>query len=403
MFPLERHQPYLVPRKEIEARLLAFQQRLRSLDVALAWIDHQADRFYFTGSIQDGTLLLPADGPPRFFVRRSLKRARSESPLEVEVFPGRRNLAGIAEDMLPAGGRLGLSLDVTPAASYLWLQEQLPGVPLADLTLGLKLQKAVKSDWEIAQIRTAAERTSVIFGEIDRHLREGCTELELSASVEHRLRLMGHGGTVRIRRPGADLSMLYAVSGQGGLYPTNFDGPVGGEGLYPFSSPGSGWKTITASETVMLDMVFAFNGYHSDIARTFCAGSVLPAGARAAHELCLDTLRYLEERLTPGTLCDELFRETLAWVQEQGEPEGFMGYGENRVKFFGHGVGLELDEYPILADRVELALKPGMVVAVEPKAFLEGVGPVGIENTYVINEDGCESLCPSPREIICIG
>ena len=403
MFPLERHQPYLVPRMEIEARVAAFQQRLQSQDIALAWIDHQADRFYFTGSIQDGALLMPADGPPRFFVRRSLKRAQSESPLELEVFPGRRNLAAIAGEILPAGGRLGLSLDVTPAASYLWLQEQLPSVPLADLTLELKLQKAVKSDWERAQIRAAAAKTAVIFDEIDQHLREGCTELELSSSVEHRLRLMGHGGTVRIRRPGADLSMLYAVSGQGGLYPTNFDGPVGGEGLYPFSSPGSGWKSITAKETVMLDMVFAYNGYHSDIARTFCTGRKLPAGAQEAHERCLETLRYLEERLTPGTRCDELFRGTLAWVQGRGEPEGFMGYGENRVKFFGHGVGLELDEFPILADRVELALQPGMVVAVEPKAFLEGVGPVGVENTYVIEEDGCESLCKSPQEIVCIG
>ena len=94
------------------------------------------------------------------------------------------------------------------------------------------------------------------------------------------------------------------------------------------------------------------------------------------------------------------YREPEIHTFQYGEPEGFMGFEDNRVKFFGHGVGLELDEFPVLADRVDLELAPGMVVAVEPKAFLSGVGPVGIENTYLIGEDGCESLCSSPREIV---
>ena len=80
--------------------------------------------------------------------------------------------------------------------------------------------------------------------------------------------------------------------------------------------------------------------------------------------------------------------------EEIGEPEGFMGYAENRVRFFGHGVGLELDELPVLADRIEIDLVPGMVIAVEPKAFLEDVGPVGVENTYIVTENGYENLCP---------
>ncbi len=400
MFPLQRHQPYLIQGPELAGRSASFQKRLREAGVDLAWIDHQADRFYFTGSIQDGTLLLPSDGEPHFFVRRSRSRAEQESPLPVRPFPGRRGLAAAAKEFLPGGGRLGVSLDVTSAATYLWLQKQLPETELVDITMPLKLQKAVKTPWEQEQIRIASRKATALFDEIDQHLREGITELELSASVEHRLRLLGHGGTVRIRRPGADLSMLYAVSGEGGLYPTNFDGPVGAEGLYPFSSPGSGWKKIAAGETVMLDMVFAYNGYHTDNARTFFMGAEVPERARQAHQLCLDTLLYLEERLRPGTHCAELFRETQGWVEAQGEPEGFMGFEDNRVKFFGHGVGLELDEFPILADRVDLELAPGMVVAVEPKAFLSGVGPVGIENTYLIGEDGCESLCSSPREIV---
>ena len=76
-----------------------------------------------------------------------------------------------------------------------------------------------------------------------------------------------------------------------------------------------------------------------------------------------------------------------------------MGYGENRVKFFGHGVGLELDEFPIIAAKIDLDLKPGMVIALEPKAYLPKIGPVGIENTYLITENKCKNLCPLEEEI----
>ena len=62
----------------------------------------------------------------------------------------------------------------------------------------------------------------------------------------------------------------------------------------------------------------------------------------------------------------------------------------------------ELDELPVIAARLDLELRPGMVVAVEPKAFLEGIGPVGIENTYLITPGGCESLCTAECEIMSI-
>ena len=69
--------------------------------------------------------------------------------------------------------------------------------------------------------------------------------------------------------------------------------------------------------------------------------------------------------MSPGRLCADVYKEVNGWAQAEGPPEGFKGYGENRVKFFGHGVGLELDEMPVIADRIELELQAGMVVAVE--------------------------------------
>jgi Xaa-Pro aminopeptidase len=212
------------------------------------------------------------------------------------------------------------------------------------------------------------------------------------------MRRAGHAGTIRIRRTTADLTAAHLASGSSALYPTNFDGPVGAEGPYP-ASPGPGWKIIQKGVTIMVDIVTAFNGYHADHTRTYHLGRNIPEKARHAHQFCLDVLERIESQLHPREKCSSIYSETNAWAEKRGMPQGFMGFGENRVKFFGHGIGTELDEFPILAAKVDLALAPGMVVAVEPKAFLEGIGPVGVENTYVITPDGCESLCTVDHEL----
>ena len=77
----------------------------------------------------------------------------------------------------------------------------------------------------------------------------------------------------------------------------------------------------------------------------------------------------------------------------------FMGAGENQVRFVAHGVGLELDEFPVVAPKFDIPIEAGTVFAVEPKIFFPGVGGIGTENTYVITEGGCERLTVSPQEV----
>jgi Xaa-Pro aminopeptidase len=403
MFPLDRHQPYLTPESEIEKRIQSFQKRLKESQTAVAWIDYPPDRLYFTGSNQDGVLMIPEKGDPLYFVRKSLTRAEHESPLKVQPWPGRKSLLNRARELLRVGDSLGFDFYVTPASTFVWLKSKLENYNIGDISGLIRHQKAVKSHWEIEQIRKASDQVLPVFEEMDRHLKPGITELEVSASIERHLRLGGHTGTIWIRRPGMDLGNIVLISGNGALYPTNFDGPDGGEGLYHGSPNGAGWKTIHEGETVMADMVSAYNGYHGDNARTFYMGSNLPQKARDAHTFCIRMLDKLESELKPGNHCETIYKDVKAWAEDRGLPEGFMGFGENQVKFFGHGIGMELDEMPILADKIDLILEPGMVIAVEPKAFLKDIGGVGLENTYIITETGCENLCPFEREIICLG
>jgi len=399
MIPAAPHVDLLAPPDEILRRIAALQGSMHAQDLTLVWIDHLTDRTYYSGSAQQGVLLVPAEGEAVFHVRKSLRRAEVESPLAVRPYPGRRALHDEVRRMAGAGARVGLALDVTPAATYVALQQALADATIVDAAGLIRLQRTVKSAWELEQIRRASDQVTTLFAEASRHVRAGISEIELTGSVEGRLRALGHGGTVRVRRPGADVSIAVAVSGDSSLYPTNFDGPVGSAGPFP-AAPGAGSaKRIVAGETVMLDVVTSHNGYHADTTRTFFVGTEVPQRALDAHELCRDVLRFLEARMRPGARCDEIYAEALGFVEQRGEPQGFMGYGENRVKFFGHGVGLELDEWPVLAARFDLRLEAGMVLAVEPKAFLQGVGPVGIENTYVITSNGCESLCPTDEGI----
>lgn len=398
MIPLSRHSDFLVPHEEIRQRIKTLQGALKDKGLSAAWVDYLTDRYYYTGSSQDGVLLVPADGEPLFFVRKSLKRATVESPLHVVPYPGRKGLLRELCDIVGTEGPVGLPFDVTPASTYVWLSTSSPHCSLADISTSIRLQKATKSAWEIAQIRTAADQATSVFEAMGDYIRPAMTELELCASIERHMRRAGHGGTLRIRRATADITAAHVAAGSGALYPTNFDGPVGGEGLYP-ASPGSGWRMITEGDTVIVDIVTTFNGYHADHTRTYYIGQEIPHKAANAHQFCLDVLQRIERQLHPGANCATIYTETNTWAEKQGMPQGFMGYGENRVKFFGHGVGTELDEFPILAAKVDLDLLQGMVVAVEPKAFLEGIGPVGVENTYVITSDGCESLCAVDHEI----
>jgi Xaa-Pro aminopeptidase len=400
VFPAEEHRDYLVPAEEIARRVAAVQRCMQSLNVAHLWIDHLVDRLYLSGSSQNGVVLVPAEGQAKYFVRKSLQRARAESPLEVLPHPGRGGLVSALGATAPQGARIGLAMDVMPAATYLWLVGELSGREFVDVSGEMRRLRATKSAWEIGQIRAASDQITTLFGEIGERMSPGMTELDLTGAVEGRLRQLGHGGTVRLRRPGADISIGTVVSGRSGMYPTNFDGPVGAPGPTPASSGGAGWKRLVAGETVMLDIVTSHNGYHADTTRTFFLGDMIPGPTSDAHEFCREILSRIEARLRPGAVCSEIYRETAADAEKLGEPEGFMGFGENRVRFFGHGVGLELDELPVLADRIDLVIEPGMVVAVEPKAFGTESGPVGIEDVYVVTESGCERLCPVPHDII---
>ena len=120
---------------------------------------------------------------------------------------------------------------------------------------------------------------------------------------------------------------------------------------------------------------------------------------KKGHEAALQIQSELIEIIKPGISCETIYETAMKKAEELNLLENFMGLGKDKVKFIGHGVGLELDELPVFAPKVQSEIQPGMTFALEPK-FVFPEGAVGIENTFVLREDGVEKLTNAPEEIV---
>ena len=205
------------------------------------------------------------------------------------------------------------------------------------------------------------------------------------------MRKNGYGGGCKVRAFNRDFLFGNIVSGANGKEPSYFDGPVNGQGVTPANNPhGAGWKKIERNESVYIDYTCVINGYTADAQRIFVMGK-LDDDLVHAHNVALTIQEEAIKAIQPGVRCSEIWELSLKIVEEEGLLNHYMGLGKDRVKFIGHGVGLELDEMPIFANGFDIVLEKGMTFALEPK-FVFNHGAVGIENTFAMTENGIEKL-----------
>lgn len=386
-----------VPREEIERRLDAFQAELVAGNLDAALVVQTTDVFYLSGTAQNAHLVVPAAGEPVLCVRKTLERALAESPLErIQPLRSLRELPGVLLAAGIRGGRLGLELDVLPAARYLDYARRFDGFELADCSEAVRRVRLRKSAWEIERIAAASEMLSHVPGWVADVLSPGMTELELAAELERQLRRAGHQGLCRMRAFNGDMFYGVVVAGPSGAVPGGTDTPLVGSGPNAAIAKGSSRRPIGRGEPVIVDLVGAWDGYLSDQTRTFSLGP-LAAHLREAHERTREILHRVAAEARPDVPASRLYDLAI----ELADPyDGFMGLGEERVSFVGHGLGLEIDEPPFLARGYDEPLESGMVFALEPKLLFPGEGAVGIENTYVVTDDGAQALTSAPEELL---
>ena len=393
----------LLPKSEVIARLRNLQRWMQDHSLDAVFIFQDADLFYFAGTVQAGMLCVPAQGEPLYLVQKSVSRARMESPWQRLVpFPGFKKVPEwLANEGLMNLRRIGIETDVLPTNYYLRLRESFPQAEFIDASDSIRRIRMIKSDYEIEQIRRAAGMLRATFERIPSWIHPGVTELELTARIEGHLRSLGHQGIVRMRAFNQRIGYGTLSSGASAAYPTSFPGPVGFVGLYAAVPSGGSEHKLAAGDPIMADFVGGYGGYIADKTRIFVLGE--PGREMAdAHRFALDLNREIESMLKPGTLCSSIYQHALERVKDSPYASGFMGAADSQVRFVGHGVGLELDELPVLAGGFDVPLASGMTIAVEPKIIFAERGGVGIENTYRVTESGFENLTVFPEEIITV-
>lgn len=387
------------PRSELDFRVARLQQSMGDAGMDGTLILHSSDLFYYCGTFQNGALYVPAEGKPLFLVRKNFSRAGEASALDYIV--PMKNIKQMPQLLMEreyaVPGVLGLEMDVIPAQMYTGLQQLFPKSNLVDCSGLIRLQRAVKSAYEIGIIKYAANQMDETFAELTGIIVTGKCEYEIAAELEYAARRRGHQGLVRLRGFNQDYHYGLVLAGENGGVESYFDGPLGGTGLNPSYPLGPGRREIRNDEPVMVDYVGAFEGYCVDMSRVFVCGK-LPEKLANAHQVALEIQSALMESAIPGKTGEELYHKALDMASKAGLADHFMGCVQ-RVSFVAHGVGIELNELPVLARGVQARLEQGMVIALEPKFIFPGEGAVGVESTHLVTEKGLQKLTCYPDQI----
>jgi Xaa-Pro aminopeptidase len=391
------------PQSEIDQRIEKLKNQLEENNIGAALLVQRADLFYFAGTIQEAHLYVPVDEEPILMVFKSLDRAIAESSLNRIV--SLTSPKGISELLRQYGYLLpqtiGMELDVLPANLYFTYQRLFEEKNLVDISHLIRLVRAIKSPYEIDMMRRAAKGSDQVAACVPEFLQEGMTELELAGKVEAEARKLGHQGIVRMRYWGGEVFYGHLMAGPSGAVPSFPLSPTGGSGAGPAVAQGPGFRPVQRHEPVMLDYVFALNGYYSDHTRIFSIGE--PADElMAAHTAMLDVQALIKNKAKPGVKSGDIYELAIERTRTLGYDKFFMGVGDERVRFVGHGIGIELDEYPFLASGQTLELQENMILALEPKLIFPGKGVVGIENTHRVTENGLEQFGQYEDNIIII-
>ena len=386
---MEQKTPALELRDRMERFRLCMDREDPAWDLAV--IFGRTNQFYFTGTMQDGVLLIPRDDEAVLWVRRSIERALDES-FFLDIRP-MRSFRDAAAGMGACPPTVHVDAEAVPLAHLERFRKHFPFVGTRSLDEQVADIRSVKSAYEISLLeRSGRIHRHVLEDRVPGMLREGMSEAGLGGEVFSLLVREGHHGISRFGRFGTEMILGQIGFGESTLYPTSFDGPGGCPGAAPGAPVlGSHRRTLAAGDLVFVDCACGVQGYHTDKTMTYMFGRSIPDEAIEAHHQCVEVQDETAALLRPGVSPSEVYETIIAGLEPEFL-ENFMGFGDRRVLFLGHGVGLQVDEMPVIARGFDEPLEEGMVIALEPKKGVEGVGMVGTENTFVVTRGGGRSI-----------
>lgn len=382
----------LLPEDEQNLRFNRVRALMKEANLPAILISDNANTYYLTGRVFSGYIYLPLEGMPIYFILR---------PVQLHgdgvVYIHKPEL--ISESLgLNMPQKLGLELDLLPYTSVMRMEKIFAGSEIVNASPLLRATRSVKTGYEIERIKLSGIKQMSVYAHIPKLYREGMTDLELQIEIERRSRLEGCLGQFRISGDSMELFMGSVLTGENADTPCPYDFAMGGGGLDPSIPVGADETVIRNGCTVMVDVNGNYTGYMTDMTRTYYLEDVSDE-AKRAHQCSIDICKALEKTGVPGTPAKQLYETAQAIVRERNLEKFFMGHKQH-APFIGHGIGIEINELPIIAPRSRDILAAGNVIALEPKFVIPKVGAVGIENSYVVTDNGLINLTPAPEQLM---
>jgi Xaa-Pro aminopeptidase len=246
----------------------------------------------------------------------------------------------------------------------------------------------------------AGEIGALVYAAVPELLKPGISEIEVGGRLTGLAMAMGHQNMLRIRGMNNEMYTWHVISGESGVVPGHLDAAFSGSGLSPAFPMGAGLKSIRPREPVLIDFGTCYNGYLVDQTRMFSIGPPDSKYVKAYEFLC-EIEAALMERLRPGASCSDLYEFAVDLGRRNGFEDAFLGPRGSKTVFVGHGVGLEINDFPFLAAGHDYRIEAGMTLALELKMVLGG-GAVGLENTLVVLEEGVRKLTVADESFIMV-
>lgn len=363
---------------------MAFKERVKNLQKELAHqkvdallVDDVINLYYLTGlQLSEGKLIVHKKGAHLLADSRYYELCKKSCPFPVKLYSGLKSLEDLLKDECSFVKTFAFDSTSTTYQNYENLKKSFKKVgrkieleAVAGLVSNLR---GIKDTDEIKRLRAAAVLGAKGFDFICSQLRKGITEIELANAVE----------------------IFWKQHGAKGLA---FDPIIafGANGAMPHYRAGN--VKLKKGDPVLIDIGVLLDHYHSDMTRVVYFGEPDPQ-ILEIHAIVQEAQKRALKLCKPGSTIGALDRAAREYIEKQG-------YGDKFIHRLGHGVGLQIHEWPSLKNEEpykNVKLEEGVVITIEPGIYISGLGGVRIEDTVVITKKGHENLTNRPTEPVII-
>lgn len=390
--------PFLAPEfeNELSLRIGKVRRHMKESKIDAVLLGSSVNVYYTSGCVFRGYVYIASDSAPLFFTIPPSEQDGAD-PRCHKVRKPEMIANVLTENGIRLPHRIGLEYSDLYYSDIERLKACFPDSETADASAVLRKARLTKTAYEIEKMKEDGIRQATVYSKVRHCYREDMTDLEFQIEIERVLRLEGCLGILRTAGSRMELNLGSVINGDNADVPSPYDFAMGGEGIDPSLPAGASGVTMRPGTTIMVDMNGGFNGYQTDMTRCWAIGD--PGDlARKAHECSRNILRELERMTVPGTPASKLYSRAVEMATIENLHPYFMGH-RHKAPFIGHGVGIELNEQPVLTERSRDLLEENMTIAIEPKFVIPHVGAVGVENTYRVTPTGLENLTVFPENL----